>query len=188
MTNRRNLPQREACHVCGSKRFGCRDLSSANAYLGCPELERLRPELFHPTQQTAMKSETSADIENVEAWAEIIKDVLWHVPPDKRSAILLLATRHEDVERFARELPPGEKIWEWANPSSDSSDSSDWIECPQRVIMRLKALLVQSLVRDIAYELGEWDAAAILFARHPYGSGSGWLKDYLPGQPRRSSS
>jgi hypothetical protein len=47
-------------------------------------------------------------------------------------------------------------------------------------IMRLKSLVVQVFVRDIANDYSAADAAKILFAEHRHGHGSGRLRDYLP--------
>jgi len=49
--------------------------------------------------------------------------------------------------------------------------------------MRLKSLLVQVFVRDITNNNSEKDAAAILFADHRYGTGSGQLLDYISDLP-----
>ena len=48
------------------------------------------------------------------------------------------------------------------------------------VIMRLQSLVVQVFVRRISNNHSSKDAAAILFAKHPYGQGSRMLADYLP--------
>lgn|SRR5262249_29913502 len=50
-------------------------------------------------------------------------------------------------------------------------------------IMRLRSLVVQVFVRRIRNNHSPKDAAQILFARHPHGSGSGELRDYLEGLP-----
>jgi hypothetical protein len=47
-------------------------------------------------------------------------------------------------------------------------------------IMRIKSLLVQVFVRDIANNHTPQDAASILFAKHPHGTGSRLLQHYLP--------
>jgi hypothetical protein len=46
-----------------------------------------------------VKSEDREDIENVEAWAEVFKAVLYLVPMDRRAAVLALATKNEKAER-----------------------------------------------------------------------------------------
>jgi hypothetical protein len=45
--------------------------------------------------------------------------------------------------------------------------------------MRLKSLVVQVFVRNIANNHSPGDTAEILFAQHRYGAGSGCLRDYL---------
>jgi len=47
------------------------------------------------------------------------------------------------------------------------------------VVMRLKSLLVQIFVRNVRNNHSPEDALAILFAEHPYGTGSRCLEDYL---------
>jgi hypothetical protein len=123
------------------------------------------------------KSETDRDIENVEAWAEIIGDVLYHVPPDKRVDVLELATKNEEAEAQERKANGGFKLMAFSN---------DWMNKPGirhgNAITRIKSLLVQVFVRDIANNHSPQDAASILFAEHPHGTGSRLLQDYLPDQ------
>jgi hypothetical protein len=117
------------------------------------------------------QSEHRKDVENVEAWAEILKEVLYCVPIELRAQMLALATKNEEAEREVgiRLIPfpelgvdnrrPGHRHW--------------------HAIMRLKSLVVQVFVRSIANKHSRKDATQILFAPHPYGSGSGLLRDYL---------
>jgi hypothetical protein len=123
------------------------------------------------------KSETDRDIENVEAWAEIIGDVLYHVPPDRRADVLALAAKNEEAEVLEREAHGGFTLIPFSN---------DWMNEPGmrhgNAITRLKSLLVQVFVRDIANNHSSQDAASILFAEHPHGTGSRLLEDYLPDQ------
>lgn len=49
--------------------------------------------------------------------------------------------------------------------------------------LRLKALMIQVLVRDITNNHSKEDAAAILFAHQRYGHGSGCLLDYIEDLP-----
>jgi hypothetical protein len=44
------------------------------------------------------KPKTNRDIENVEAWAEIIADILHHVPPDKRASTPCRLLRYFKVD------------------------------------------------------------------------------------------
>jgi len=122
-----------------------------------------------------MNPETDRDIENLEAWAEIIRNVLWHVPPDRRGQVLSLTTEREEAERQEREESPGLKFM---------TLNEDWANTPgarhRNAIMRLKSLLVQVFVRDIANNHSQQEAADILFVQHRHGTGSGLLEDYLP--------
>jgi hypothetical protein len=54
--------------------------------------------------------------------------------------------------------------------------------------MRLRSLVVQVFTRRISNNHSKPDAAAILFARHPYGHGSQYLGDYLPPEPKGTRS
>ena len=122
-------------------------------------------------------AETDKDIENVEAWAEVVADLLHHVSPDRRADVLELATKNEEAEAQERKANGGLKIHTF---------SDDWMNEPgQRhwnAIMRIKSLLVQVFVRNIANNHNPQDAASILFAEHPHGTGSRLLEDYLPDQ------
>jgi hypothetical protein len=117
--------------------------------------------------------ETSADIENVEAWAEIIRNILCCVPSDSRAQVLALATKREEAECKEREKGPC-----WVRASDISMDTPGLRHL--NAITRLQSLIVQIFVRDIANNHNKQNAAAILFAEHPHGTGSGLLKDYLP--------
>jgi hypothetical protein len=47
-------------------------------------------------------AETDKHVENVEAWAEIIADFLYHASPDRRAAILALAITNEETKAQER--------------------------------------------------------------------------------------
>ena len=130
-----------------------------------------------------MKSEDREDIENVEAWAEVFKAVLYLVPMDRRAAVLALATKNENAERKERERSEGALEYVDISKWDDSAPGlRHW-----NAIMRLMSLVVQVLVRRIRNNHSPKDAAQILFARHPHGSGSGELRDYLEGLPGPTS-
>jgi hypothetical protein len=130
---------------------------------------------------TTSFSETDEDNKNVEAWAEVVADLLRHVPPDKRDEVLALATKNEEVKAQEREEANGGLAL--------SMFSDDWMNEPgQRhcnAIMRLKSLLVQVFVRDIKTNYSPQDATKILFAKHPHGYGSRRLQDYLPTREKQ---
>jgi hypothetical protein len=131
-----------------------------------------------------MKSATEKDIQNVEAWAEVVEDLLYLVPTDKRAAVLALATEKERQEQKKRDESGGLIIMNAAELAN--ATFPHW-----NVIMRLKALLIQVLVRNITNNHSKEDAAAILFAHQRYGNGSGYLLDYLedlPGLPKTTSA
>jgi hypothetical protein len=124
-------------------------------------------------------AETDKDIENVEAWAEVVADLLHHVPPDKRADVLELATKNEQAEALEREVN-GEIMFgiTFVNFGRlDEPGQRHW-----NAIERLKSLLVQIFVRDITNNNSRQDAARILFVHHRHGTGSRLLEDYLPDQ------
>jgi hypothetical protein len=119
-------------------------------------------------------SETSKDIANVEAWAEVIGDLLHLAPSDCRAAVLALAAKNDEAERAEREANGG-----WLEVDlSKPPDLSSW-----RAIMWLKSLVVQVFVRTIKTIHHPKDAAKLLYAHHEWGHGSRLLQDYLPPQP-----
>jgi hypothetical protein len=109
---------------------------------------------------------------NVEAWAEVISDVVDLVPEEHRAEVVALVAAIEQRERKKRKKDPFIKTSEidfLATPGVRHWDA----------IMRLTSLVVQVLVRRISNNHHPQDAAAILFVEHPYGNGSGQLRDYL---------
>jgi hypothetical protein len=127
-------------------------------------------------------AETDKDVENIEAWAEIVADLLCHVPPDRRADVLELAAKNEEAEAQERREASGGLVFH--------TFSDDWMnKSGQRhwnAIMRIKSLLVQVFVRDIANNHSPQDAASILFTEHPHGFGSRQLQDYLPDHQRKT--
>jgi hypothetical protein len=109
---------------------------------------------------------------NVEAWAEVISDVVDLVPEEHRAEVVALVAAIEKRERKKREKDPfitASEVDFLASPGVQN-----W-----HTIMRLTSLVVQVCVRRISNNHHPKDAAAILFAEHPYGYGSGQLRDYL---------
>jgi hypothetical protein len=119
------------------------------------------------------KSETDEDVSNVEAWAEVIEDLLYLVPGDLRAEVLALAVKNEETARKERETSGRFKLVPFAD-LAQSPGLQHW-----DVIMRLKSLLVQVFVRNITNNHSKKDAADILFVEHRHGTGSGWLPDYI---------
>jgi hypothetical protein len=123
-----------------------------------------------------IKPETDHDIENVEAWAEIIADILHHVPPAKRTQVLALASKNEEIEAQKRKANHGKLTY---------VDMSKWDAIPparNNTITRLQSLLIQVFVRDIINNHSPENARDILFVEHPHGTGSRLLEDYLPAR------
>src|SRR5262249_18161540 len=120
--------------------------------------------------------EDRKDVENVEAWAEVIADLLRLVPIDQRSTVLALATKNEEAECKPRAATGGLRCFSYAElvALKDSPGRRHW-----NAIMRLKSLVVQVFVRSVTNNHSPKDAAHILFATHAYGRGSGLLQDYL---------
>jgi hypothetical protein len=120
--------------------------------------------------------EDEDDINNIEAWAEIIADILHWVPVEARMQVLQLAiAKHEaDVTEAAGhgafELLPTTELLNQNSPPG----LRHW-----GAIMRLKSLIIQVLTRQIRNSHSSQDAAKLLFAEHRYGTGSGDLGDYI---------
>jgi hypothetical protein len=127
------------------------------------------------------QSEDRDDIENVEAWAEVIKSVLYLVPIDRRATVLALAVKNEEAECKEREASGRFRIRSFEELTEGFKNSPAFRH--GNAIMRLKSLLVQVFVRAITNNHSAEDAAQILFASHPYGNGSGELRDYLRDLP-----
>jgi hypothetical protein len=128
-------------------------------------------------------AEDQNDVENVEAWAEVIEDLLYLVPPGQRAAVLALASKNEEAEAKEREAHGGFRIWsatELEEHCKGSPGLRHW-----DAIMRLESLVVQMFVRHITNNHSAEDAARILFAQHRYGHGSGRLQDYLSDLPTK---
>jgi hypothetical protein len=120
-------------------------------------------------------SESDKDIANIEAWAEMIEDMLALMPPDSRIEALRAALKNEETARKERaENPYGLCIMDAAELCGASPGLRHW-----NAIMRLKSLVVQVFVRDITNNHSPANAAKILFAHHRHGHGSGRLDEYL---------
>lgn len=121
-----------------------------------------------------IEGETAEDIDNVEAWVEIVEDMLWLAPADRRADILELAFAKEKASRNERAKHDGFIVYSFNDLDMNTPGVRHW-----NAIMRLKSLVVQVFIRNITNEHSPEDAAAILFADHRYGTGSGRLSEYL---------
>jgi hypothetical protein len=121
------------------------------------------------------------DIGSVEAWAVVVKDLLYRAPPDIRAAILAAAADNE--QKAVEKRKECRFILE-----SSKAITADWENSPGirhwHTVMRLKALTIQAFVRNITNNNSKGDAAAILFADQRHGAGSGSLSDYIDDLPR----
>lgn len=126
---------------------------------------------------------TQEDINDVSAWAEIIGDVLCHVPDDLRENVLNLAVTRQQELKKREEENGGILLYTAAEFLKDG-----WMNAPGirswHTIMRLKALLIQVFVRNITNNHSPDDAAELLFSRQRFGTGSGVLLDYIGDLPR----
>jgi hypothetical protein len=125
---------------------------------------------------TRTVGENDKDIANVEAWAEVVEDMLALIPPDNRIEALRIAVEKEGAARKERAETGGLCFVRFDNDEAwrNSAGMRHW-----HAIMRLKSLVVQVFVRDITNDHSPEDAAKILLAHHRYGHGSGRLGDYL---------
>jgi hypothetical protein len=91
------------------------------------------------TAMSIQVGELDDDITNVEAWAEIIKDLLHLMPPEQRADVLALAVKNEEANRKEREADGGR----WFKPVNlTNMDTNPGIR-HWNAIMRLKSLIVQ---------------------------------------------
>jgi hypothetical protein len=126
-------------------------------------------------------SETDKDIENVEAWAEIIEDMLHLMPAENRIKVLRLALQKEEAEVKDREKNGLYRVVAFDEISMNSPGLMHW-----NAIMRLKSLIVQIFVRNITNDHSREEAGRILFTNHRYGHGSRSLSEYIDDLPRRA--
>jgi hypothetical protein len=121
---------------------------------------------------------TKQDVANVEAWAEIIKNIVALMPYEDeiRNGVRRLAIDNEVAMQTERDKPLSQRDLRWHGDES-------WKNTPgwrhRRCIERLTSLVIQVLVRDIVNDHAPAQAAEILFAHQPLGHGSGLLGDYL---------
>jgi hypothetical protein len=124
-------------------------------------------------------SETLKDIHNVEAWTQVIEQVVHLAPRLKRTEILERILERERAERKKEEEWSGS--WRCVRASD-----IDWQNSPGvrhwDTIKRLTSLVVQVLVRNITCYNSPKTASKLLFAHHRYGTGSGNLDEYLVGR------
>jgi hypothetical protein len=123
--------------------------------------------------------ESDEDVENVEAWVEIVYDLLDLVPDDLRARVLAFAAEKEEAARKELEEAGGFIARTLSEIDLNTPGIRHW-----HTIMRLKSLVVQVFVRHIRNNHSPKDAAGILFVEHPHGDGSGSLGDYLDDLPR----
>jgi hypothetical protein len=119
------------------------------------------------------EGETEADIANGEAWVVLIGDLLRRAPPEQRADILAEALSCEQAAAAERKAREGALRWLRLG-DLDTPGLRHW-----NAVMRLKSLVVQVFTRNISNNHSPERAAAILLARHPHGTGSRCLGDYL---------
>src|SRR5262245_18905124 len=103
--------------------------------------------------------ETEKDMNNVEAWAEVVRDMLRLVPPDHRLAVLALVLREEEKGAAERATAPSgimAKVFDF-----DAIDlmktSPGWRH--HGAIERLTSLVIQVFTRAITNNHSARDAA-----------------------------
>jgi hypothetical protein len=93
-----------------------------------------------------------AEDEHVQAWAEILADILELVPPEQREEVLqLLSPNVNEMDVWRDEIVEGTRAWEAG--------------------MRLRLQVTQALMENICANLSPEEGAAVLYER---------LKDNLP--------
>jgi hypothetical protein len=121
-------------------------------------------------------SETEKDIRDVEAWVQVIERMLHSAEPDQRVKILERALEGEKQKEERRIKAHGLEFI--------TAEDLRKLPFPRNATARLKSLLVQVFVRDIANNHSPKEAAKILFAEHCFGNGSRRLGDYLDNVSR----
>jgi hypothetical protein len=124
-----------------------------------------------------MKESAIDRFSDPEAAAEVIGDVLQYIAPDKRAVALAIAVKAEEAERAEREANGGFKFFD-AGEVYESPGMHHW-----NCIMQLKARLAYTFIRTIRNNHSPQRAAQLLFQRHRYTPGSGYLEEYLDGLP-----
>jgi hypothetical protein len=124
-------------------------------------------------------AESEEDISNVEAWAEIVEDLLYLVPVKDRMKVLDIARTKEEAAIAERAEHGGFTVWTF-NADDNSQALRNW-----NVIMRLKSLIIQVFTRNITNNHSPENAAKLLFAEHPYETGGCCLSDYIDDLPRK---
>jgi hypothetical protein len=114
---------------------------------------------------------TGATIDHeVETAAAVIEDLLYLVPAEKRAAVLARATELEAHQRTGGAFV----IFDAGDLSADSPSLRCWSG-----IMRLKARLIYTFVRNITNNHAPQDAANLLFSQQRGRPGSGYLEHYI---------
>src|SRR5262245_51317074 len=116
--------------------------------------------------------EDEEDIGNIEAWAEIIEDMLYLVPFDSRMKVLQLtiAKQEAEIAEMAEHGPL--RVWSAAEmANTDTPGLRHW-----NAIMRLKSLIIQVFTRNISNNHSPVDTAKMLFAEHRL-----WNRIGVPG-------
>src|SRR6266567_3336987 len=98
------------------------------------------------TTMTAENMSAATKDPEVEAWAEVVEDLLYRVPPEKRAAVLEEATRKEAAARKEREADGGFRIMQFDKKSMDEFMASPGMRHWNR-IMRLKSEIVYTFTR-----------------------------------------
>jgi hypothetical protein len=110
-------------------------------------------------------------------WAEIIGDMLRHIPAENRLAVLAKAVESEQASQREPVI------------QSSAGFIKDWDQRPgiryRHDIMRFESMVAYSFIRRIISSHSKQDAARVLFAEHRGNRvpGSGWLPEYLDGLP-----
>jgi hypothetical protein len=123
-------------------------------------------------------SETDKDMANVEAWAEVVADMLYLMPPEHRLSTLRLALEKEQAATAERTKNGGFVVRKFSLENLKPA-LKHW-----NTKMRLRSLVIQAFVRQITNNNSPEHASELLFSHHRYGMGSGDLDDYIDDLPR----
>jgi hypothetical protein len=104
-------------------------------------------------------------------WAEVVKELMYCVPPNDRAAILALATEHEVQQR--------RKIVKLDDESFKRHAASPSFQYRDEIVLAMSRVITV-FVRDIFVNHSREDAAAILFREF---HDAGWLPHMLDELP-----
>ena len=121
-------------------------------------------------------AETDRDVANVEAWVDVIEEMLWCVPYITQEDIFRRVLVNVETERREEE----ERGTPYKDFTAEELRENVPLQTDQHrgAVARLTGLVVQILVRSLQNYHGPQTTAGVLFVEHPHGKGSRQLLSY----------